>query len=46
MAQIRNMLRAPLYDQRTPPGAALAHLDRTLQTEAPEPVRTQLSTRM
>lgn len=40
MAQIRNMLRALLYDQRTPPSAVLAHLDRALQAITDQPVTT------
>ncbi len=40
MAQIRNMLRALLYDQRTPPSAVLSHLDRALQAITDQPVTT------
>ncbi|MFE5587071.1 PP2C family protein-serine/threonine phosphatase [Kitasatospora sp. NPDC056531] len=40
MAQIRNMLRALLYDQRTPPSAVLAHLDRALEAITDQPVTT------
>ncbi|MEU9125000.1 GAF domain-containing SpoIIE family protein phosphatase [Streptomyces sp. NPDC048506] len=40
MAQIRNMLRALLYDQRTPPSTVLARLDRVLQAITDQPVTT------
>ncbi|MDT0469493.1 MULTISPECIES: PP2C family protein-serine/threonine phosphatase [Streptomyces] len=40
MAQIRNMLRALLYDQRTPPSAVLSRLDRTLDAITDNPVTT------
>ncbi|MFB7497445.1 PP2C family protein-serine/threonine phosphatase [Streptomyces sp. NPDC056161] len=40
MAQIRNMLRVLLYDQRTPPGAVLAHLDGALQVLTEQPFTT------
>jgi serine phosphatase RsbU (regulator of sigma subunit) len=40
MAQIRNMLRALLYDQRTPPGAVLARLDRALAAITDQPITT------
>ncbi|MFF2147170.1 PP2C family protein-serine/threonine phosphatase [Kitasatospora sp. NPDC058190] len=40
MAQIRNMLRALLYDQRTPPSVVLAHLDRALEAITDQPVTT------
>ncbi len=40
MAQVRNMLRALLYDQRTPPSAVLAHLDQALQAITDQPVTT------
>ncbi|AMW15139.1 hypothetical protein A4E84_03150 [Streptomyces qaidamensis] len=40
MAQIRNMLRALLYDQRTPPSTVLAHLDRALAAITDDPVTT------
>ncbi|MFB7225370.1 PP2C family protein-serine/threonine phosphatase [Streptomyces sp. NPDC056227] len=40
MAQIRNMLRALLYDRRTPPSVVLAHLDRALQAITDNPVTT------
>ncbi|ARF53361.1 PP2C family protein-serine/threonine phosphatase [Streptomyces gilvosporeus] len=40
MAQIRNMLRALLYDQRTPPSAVLARLDRAPQAITDQPVTT------
>ncbi|MGV9567978.1 PP2C family protein-serine/threonine phosphatase [Streptomyces sp. NPDC003480] len=40
MAQIRNMLRALLYDQRTSPSAVLAHLDRALAAITDQPVTT------
>jgi serine phosphatase RsbU (regulator of sigma subunit) len=40
MASTRNMLRALLFDQCTPPSACLARLDRTLQTITDNPVTT------
>ncbi|MEU2429378.1 GAF domain-containing SpoIIE family protein phosphatase [Streptomyces sp. NPDC007861] len=40
MAQIRNMLRALLYDQRTPPSAVLTHLDQALLAISDQPVTT------
>ncbi|MGK4585357.1 PP2C family protein-serine/threonine phosphatase [Kitasatospora sp. HPMI-4] len=40
MSQIRNMLRALLYDQRTPPSAVLTHLDRALEAITDQPVTT------
>ncbi|MFE4371745.1 PP2C family protein-serine/threonine phosphatase [Streptomyces sp. NPDC056835] len=40
MAQIRNMLRALLYDQRTPPSIVLTHLDRSLQAITDNPLTT------
>lgn len=40
MAQIRNMLRALLSHQRTPPSAVLAHLDQALQAIDDQPVTT------
>ncbi|MFJ9012695.1 PP2C family protein-serine/threonine phosphatase [Streptomyces canus] len=40
MASTRNMLRALLFDRRTPPSAVLAQLDRTLQTITDNPVTT------
>ncbi|MFJ9030442.1 PP2C family protein-serine/threonine phosphatase [Streptomyces sp. NPDC102274] len=40
MAQIRNMLRALLFDQRTPPSAVLTHLDRSLQAITDNPLTT------
>lgn len=40
MASTRNMLRALLFDQRNPPGAVLAQLDRTLQALTDNPVVT------
>jgi serine phosphatase RsbU (regulator of sigma subunit) len=40
MAQTRNMLRALLYDRRTPPSAVLAQLDRTLHAITANPVTT------
>lgn len=40
MAQTRNMLRALLYDRRTPPALVLAKLDRTLQAIADSSVAT------
>ncbi|MFC8275447.1 PP2C family protein-serine/threonine phosphatase [Streptomyces sp. NPDC057271] len=40
MAQTRSMLRALLYDRRTPPGEILAQLDRTLEATTDNPVTT------
>ncbi|MDP4510028.1 PP2C family protein-serine/threonine phosphatase [Nonomuraea turcica] len=40
MTQIRNMLRALLYDQRTPPSVVLAQLDRTVLAITDNPVTT------
>ncbi|MGW6395202.1 PP2C family protein-serine/threonine phosphatase [Streptomyces sp. NPDC055103] len=40
MAQTRNMLRAVLYDRRTPPSAVLAQVDHTLQAITENPVTT------
>ncbi|WP_093837937.1 PP2C family protein-serine/threonine phosphatase [Streptomyces aidingensis] len=40
MAQARNMLRALLYDRRTPPGAVLTQLDRTVHAITDLPVTT------
>ncbi|MFI1471420.1 PP2C family protein-serine/threonine phosphatase [Streptomyces wuyuanensis] len=40
MAQTRNMLRALLFDRRTPPSAVLAQLDRTLKAITDNPVTT------
>ncbi len=40
MAQIRNMLRALLYDRRTPPSLILDRLDDTLQAITQTPVTT------
>ncbi|MEE1941373.1 GAF domain-containing SpoIIE family protein phosphatase [Streptomyces sp. TRM 70361] len=40
MAQTRNMLRALLYDRRTPPSLVLTQLDRTLEAIADSPVTT------
>lgn len=40
MAQTRSMLRALLYDRRTPPGGILAQLDRTLEATTDNPVTT------
>ena len=40
MAQTRNMLRALLYDRRTPPSAVLTQLDRTLHAISDAPVTT------
>ncbi|GAA4908944.1 GAF domain-containing SpoIIE family protein phosphatase [Streptomyces coeruleoprunus] len=40
MAQTRNMLRALLYDRRTPPSAVLTRLDRTLHAITDTPVTT------
>ncbi|HEX4813582.1 PP2C family protein-serine/threonine phosphatase [Nonomuraea sp. NPDC049480] len=40
MTQTRNMLRALLYDQRTPPSAVLSQLDRTVHAITDNPVTT------
>ncbi|OII65040.1 hypothetical protein BJP40_18625 [Streptomyces sp. CC53] len=40
MAQARNMLRALLYDRRTPPSAVLTQLDRTVHAITDLPVTT------
>ncbi|MFD5657974.1 PP2C family protein-serine/threonine phosphatase [Streptomyces hirsutus] len=40
MAQIRNMLRALLYDRRTPPSLVLDRLDHTLHAITEAPVTT------
>lgn len=40
MAQIRNMLRALLYDRGTPPSAVLTQLDHTLHAITSNPVTT------
>ncbi|SEQ04779.1 PP2C family protein-serine/threonine phosphatase [Streptomyces radiopugnans] len=40
MAQTRNMLRALLYDRRTPPSLVLSQLDRTLHAITESPVTT------
>ncbi|MFI8091027.1 PP2C family protein-serine/threonine phosphatase [Streptomyces sp. NPDC086080] len=40
MAQIRNMLRALLYDRRTPPSLVLRRLDHTLHAITEAPVTT------
>ncbi|MEE1787113.1 SpoIIE family protein phosphatase [Streptomyces sp. SP17BM10] len=40
MAQTRNMLRALLYDRRTPPSAILTQLDRTLDAITDNPITT------
>jgi serine phosphatase RsbU (regulator of sigma subunit) len=40
MAQTRNMLRALLYDRRTPPSGVLTQLDRTLQAITDNPITT------
>jgi hypothetical protein len=40
MAQTRNMLRALLYDRRTPPSAVLTQLDHTLHAITDNPVTT------
>ncbi|CAL9610959.1 hypothetical protein SUDANB70_05658 [Streptomyces sp. enrichment culture] len=40
MAQIRNMLRALLYDRRTPPSLVLHRLDHTLHAITEAPVTT------
>jgi len=46
MAQIRNMLRALLYDRLTPPSAVLGQLDRTLLAVTDLPVTTALLARL
>ncbi|MEV0402646.1 GAF domain-containing SpoIIE family protein phosphatase [Actinoallomurus sp. NPDC050550] len=46
MAQIRNMLRALLFDRRTPPAAVLAELDRALRAIIDNPVATACLTRI
>ncbi|MFF4829948.1 PP2C family protein-serine/threonine phosphatase [Streptomyces sp. NPDC001312] len=40
MSSTRNMLRALLFDLRTPPSAVLAHLDQTLQAITDNPITT------
>ena len=40
MAQTRNMLRALLFDQRTPPSTILTHLDQALQAITDNPMGT------
>ncbi|WP_369880442.1 PP2C family protein-serine/threonine phosphatase [Kitasatospora sp. CB02891] len=40
MAQARNMLRALLYDRRSPPSSVLSQLDRTVQDITDLPVTT------
>ncbi|MFI9366561.1 PP2C family protein-serine/threonine phosphatase [Kitasatospora sp. NPDC053057] len=40
MAQVRNMLRALVYDRGTPPSAVLAQLDHTLHAITENPVTT------
>ncbi|MFJ5927056.1 PP2C family protein-serine/threonine phosphatase [Kitasatospora sp. NPDC092948] len=40
MAQARNMLRALLYDRRSPPSSVLAQLDRTVEDITDLPVTT------
>lgn len=40
MAQTRSMLRALLYERRTPPSAVLTQLDRTLQAITDTPLTT------
>ncbi len=40
MAQTRNMLRALVYDRRTPPSAVLTQLDRTLHAITDNPLTT------
>ncbi|MFE2164505.1 SpoIIE family protein phosphatase [Streptomyces sp. NPDC059447] len=40
MAQTRSMLRALLYDRRTPPSAVLTRLDRTLEAITDNPITT------
>ncbi|MFJ2592343.1 PP2C family protein-serine/threonine phosphatase [Streptomyces erythrochromogenes] len=46
MAQTRNMLRALLYDRRTPPSAILTQLDRTLQAITDTPITTAFLARI
>jgi serine phosphatase RsbU (regulator of sigma subunit) len=46
MAATRNMLRALLYDRRTPPSAVLAQLDHTLHAITDNPVTTALLARI
>ncbi|CAL9297206.1 hypothetical protein SUDANB25_02746 [Streptomyces sp. SudanB25_2051] len=46
MAQTRNMLRALLYDRRTPPSAVLTALDRTLHAITDAPVTTACLARL
>lgn len=46
MAQTRNMLRALLFDRRTPPSAVLAQLDHTLHAITENPVTTALLARI
>ncbi|MGW0771175.1 PP2C family protein-serine/threonine phosphatase [Streptomyces sp. NPDC002676] len=46
MASTRNMLRALLFDRRTPPSAILAQLDRTLLAITDNPVTTTSLTRI
>ncbi|WP_445528161.1 PP2C family protein-serine/threonine phosphatase [Streptomyces cyslabdanicus] len=40
MSSTRNMLRALLFDLRTPPSAVLAHLDHTLEAITDNPIAT------
>lgn len=42
MAETRHMLRALLYDRRTPPGAVLGQLDRTLHAITDNPPHDRL----
>jgi hypothetical protein len=46
MAQIRNMLRALLYDRRTPPSLVLDRLDETLYATTEAPVTTACLARL
>ncbi|MEV8596216.1 GAF domain-containing SpoIIE family protein phosphatase [Streptomyces sp. NPDC052012] len=46
MAQIRNMLRALLYDRRTPPSLVLHRLDHTLHAITEAPVTTACLARL
>ncbi|GAA2382621.1 hypothetical protein GCM10010420_00700 [Streptomyces glaucosporus] len=46
MAQTRNMLRALLYDRRSPPSLVLARLDQTLHAVADSSVTTACLTRV
>ncbi|MGD3108687.1 PP2C family protein-serine/threonine phosphatase [Streptomyces sp. YGL11-2] len=46
MAQTRSMLRALLYDHRTPPNNILTQLDHTLHATTPNPITTALLARI